>query len=248
MNKDEEIVEYVSLLKDECENIKNDAQFLKKIEETCEFIKNSKECIKDMNNSSFQDLNNCLNNIFFRQFSERISHLRQSGKKLLMKKALVLENEFASHVEKMLKDYNNFSKKDGKTGIKKVTLLDSSGKESKIFKTNGFFSAKIDYTLSNNTKNAAFGIGIHTLDGIYVCGPNTENVKINYHKSGHVLFKIESLPLIRGRYFLSATITHKKGYPIFDKHWKKYPFVVFSGKSNDKYGLISVSCDWEFKN
>lgn len=131
--------------------------------------------------------------------------------------------------------------------IKKVELLDGTKKTKRIFKQGRNMTIKIHYCAKEKITNPMFGIAIHKEEGIHVTGPNNIFAK-KFIKAiegaGVVSYAVKSLPLIKGNYFLTASIHDSTGKESFDYHNKYYCFKVTGG--NEKYGCITLKGKWHF--
>ena len=133
-----------------------------------------------------------------------------------------------------------------KAMFEKIRLLGKDGKEGKVFETGSPFTIRAQYKVSKKVEDAVFGIGIFRNDGLWVYGTNTriaQKERFDLVKDGEFLFRIDSLDLIQGAYWLDVTIEWGNGNPV-DYYKQAVKFEVVS-----KYKDVGVACfghDWTY--
>lgn len=132
--------------------------------------------------------------------------------------------------------------------ITSVVFSQTNGKPTNSFKTNDSFAARIFYKAHQEIQNPVFGVAIYRSDGVHVTGPNT---KVNRHNidvitgEGVVEYQIESLPLLPGTYFFSASIYDNTCLKAYDHHEKMYSFKVLPGGTEEVHGLTRIPSQWK---
>jgi ABC-2 type transport system ATP-binding protein len=134
-----------------------------------------------------------------------------------------------------------------KAMFEKIRLLGKDGKEGKVFETGSPLTIRAQYKVSKKVEDAVFGIGIFRNDGLWVYGTNTriaQKERFDLVKDGEFLFRIDSLDLIQGAYWLDVTIEWGNGNPV-DYYKQAVKFEVVS-----KYKDVGVACfghDWTYE-
>jgi ABC-type polysaccharide/polyol phosphate transport system ATPase subunit len=105
-----------------------------------------------------------------------------------------------------------------------------AGEEHWLFHTGDAVEVDFSYRLKNAVEeDLVFGVGILRADGLTVFGTNTdiESVKIPtpIPSVGRVSFRISSLQLLEGSYFLDIAAHRKDGTP-YDYHHRCYKFSI----------------------
>ncbi|KPV49703.1 ABC transporter, partial [Kouleothrix aurantiaca] len=134
-------------------------------------------------------------------------------------------------------------------GITRVELLDSAGQERLIFQTHAPLTVRIHYHARQRIARPVFGMAIHHENGVWVYGPNThfDNVDIpEVHGEGYVDFIIPQLPLLAGRYLISAAVHDQSELHAYDVHDRRFRMIVQSDDVRDRYGMFSIPHRWEW--
>lgn len=138
----------------------------------------------------------------------------------------------------------------GEVKITDVRILDGAGKKRKLFKTGETLAVEMDYEAKEEIRRPVFGIAIHARDGVHINGTNTRFSKTVFDKikgKGTVRYIVESLPLLKGNFVLSAVVYDFACLHAYDHHDRRYMFNVSSGDLND-YGIFYLPCAWELKS
>ncbi len=133
--------------------------------------------------------------------------------------------------------------------ITDVKMYDEDGNETKKFLTNKKFTAKIKYFSHKKIKDPIFGFAIHRNDGLLIIGPNTRVHKFpipSIEGEGIIEYSIDSLPLLKGLYVVSAGIFEflDGNYIAIDYQDRRFYFEVFDN-SIEEYGLIYTKSKWK---
>jgi ABC-type polysaccharide/polyol phosphate transport system ATPase subunit len=136
---------------------------------------------------------------------------------------------------------------DGSINISNVVCKDEKGQIKHIFTKGKSMVIEITYTNNNSPSKPVFGIGIFKMDGTCVYGTNTliDNlhlVKLPNHDK--VIFRIDSLTLVQGQYYLDVACHHEDGTP-YDYRTKTLTFQVHS--LEEDIGIAYLSHSWELK-
>ncbi|MFN3372581.1 MAG: ABC transporter ATP-binding protein [Chloroflexus sp.] len=134
--------------------------------------------------------------------------------------------------------------------IVRVQLLDRHGHERITFRTHEPLTIRIHYVAHERIERPVFGIGINHESGPWLTGPNTGFDK--YHipvieGAGIVDYHIPRLPLLAGRYLVSASATDYTQLHEFDVHDRMYPLVVHSDGISQRYGMLFIEGNWSWR-
>ena len=133
--------------------------------------------------------------------------------------------------------------------ITRVELLDAEGHERLVFQTHAPLTVRIHYMAHQRITRPVFGMGIHHENGVWVYGPNThfDNVEIPLvDGAGYVDFNIPALPLLAGRYLISAAIHDQSELHAYDVHDRRFRLVVQSDDVRDRYGMFAIPHSWRW--
>ena len=133
-----------------------------------------------------------------------------------------------------------------------VQFLDKNNQERKVFKTNETFIMRIHYKAKKKINKPMFGMAIYSASDCLITGPNTtfSDRTTNFIKGeGYVYFKVKKLPLLSGKYFVSASIYDYTGTHPYDHHHQEYNFDVINNftEFKEKYGLITIDHEWQYE-
>jgi lipopolysaccharide transport system ATP-binding protein len=129
--------------------------------------------------------------------------------------------------------------------ITDVQFYNENGKKVHMFKTGEKMNVQIKYFAKERIERPVFGVAIYRNDGLHINGPNTKfsGCQIDYVTgSGEVEYIIDSIPLLKGTYLLSAAVYDYEITKAYDHHHKKFKFIVVSHVKED--GLIYIPCKW----
>ncbi len=133
--------------------------------------------------------------------------------------------------------------------ITRVQLLDAAGKEQPVFQTYAPLTIRIHYQAHTPIEAPVFGVGIHHESGIWLSGPNTAFDQLTIERvsgAGVVDYTVASLPLLAGRYNVSAAVVDASQIHIYDLHDRLYPLVVHSDGASERYGTLALAGAWRW--
>jgi len=147
--------------------------------------------------------------------------------------------------EVIMKEKDSLRWGSGEIKITKVAFLNEHLKETNTFKCGEKFTARIDYTASEEIKNPVFGVAFYTPYGLLVSGPNTKfSLPVEkIPKSGTLFYKVNNLTLMRGEYFFSTAVYDFALKKPYDHLERKFKFTVFGGNPSD-FGHIDLQGQW----
>lgn len=133
--------------------------------------------------------------------------------------------------------------------ITRVQLLDRNGQERITFRTHEPLTIRIHYVAHERIEHPVFGVGINHESGPWLTGPNTGFDR--YHipfidGPGQIDYHIPRLPLLGGRYLVSASATDCTQLHEFDVHDRMYPLVVHSDGVSQRYGMLFIDGSWSW--
>jgi hypothetical protein len=95
-----------------------------------------------------------------------------------------------------------------------------------------------------------FGLAIHRLDGLHVCGPNTgfgHELRPTISGSGSVRYAVRNLPLLDGLYQISVAVVNASDTETYDYHDRLYPFRVQNreARAREHLGVVTLGGQWD---
>jgi len=133
--------------------------------------------------------------------------------------------------------------------IRSVRLLDAAGDETTIFHTGDPMCIEMAYVAHEPIEEPEFGLALYRHDGLHINGPNTRLAGLEMgivEGPGVVRYAIERLPLLPGRYQITAAV-HDNTRPVaYDYHEEAYAFRVIEGGTLEKEGLLALDAAWEW--
>ncbi len=127
--------------------------------------------------------------------------------------------------------------------ITSLDIIDGEGKPSMEFRTGDAMTLRVGYEAKRRIEDPVFGFGIYNQMGLMVYGTNTRLRGINIpfiEGKGRVDFHTPALPMLDGRYHVSAAI-HTRD-EMTNYHWmdKMYYFDVTS--PGEDAGFLIMDC------
>ncbi|WP_367343455.1 ABC transporter ATP-binding protein [Methanomethylovorans sp.] len=139
---------------------------------------------------------------------------------------------------------NNSRWGDQKVEILNVEFYDKFGNLSNRFNSFDVMTIRILYNAHEKVLDPIFGIALYSEKGENLFGTNTElrDIMIDHIEGkGHIDLKIESIPMLSGRFLLTVAI-HSRTHDPYDWHDKLYHLdVIPTGRDA---GLFNVPCKW----
>jgi len=129
--------------------------------------------------------------------------------------------------------------------ISGVELFNQHGEPTNQFNTGDTLRIKINYHANEVVDNPAFGVSIHSGDGLRLFGINTriDNYTIRtIEGKGSIEFIISSLPFLHGTYLVSVGL-HDQFMGFYDRKTLAYKF--FITKSPPATGMIYPIHEWK---
>jgi lipopolysaccharide transport system ATP-binding protein len=118
-----------------------------------------------------------------------------------------------------------------------------------VFQTHAPLTIRMHYVAHQPISRPVFGVALHHENGFWINGPNTrfDNVDIpDLAGAGYVDYHIPALPLLAGRYQISAAVVDRTMLHTYDHHNRMYRLVVQSTALNERYGAIAIQAAWDW--
>jgi ABC-2 type transport system ATP-binding protein len=137
----------------------------------------------------------------------------------------------------------------GEARIEKIELLDRDGRPTSKVYTGDKVTFRLHVNATEPITGPVFGLGIHTLEGMHVTGPNTREAGVSVDRldgPGTVDLVDERLLLLPGTYDLSAALTDSAALHQFDYRHRAHRFDVGPGTPHETYGgVVSLDGRWQ---
>jgi lipopolysaccharide transport system ATP-binding protein len=131
--------------------------------------------------------------------------------------------------------------------IVRVELLGSDGQPRTVFRTHEALTVRMHYVAHQPIDRPVFGVALHHEGGLWLSGPNSRFDEIDIpevHGSGFVDYTISELPLLNGRYMVSAAAYDDTMLHPYDHHDRSYRLVVQGSGVREHYGIIALPGCW----
>jgi lipopolysaccharide transport system ATP-binding protein len=138
----------------------------------------------------------------------------------------------------------------GEVRIVGVRLLDGHGQDKQLFQVGEPLTVEMRYRAERRVERPVFGLAIHRSDGTHITGPNTQFAGLDIpvvKGEGAVLYRVDHLPLMEGTYYLSVAAVDSADTMVYDHHDRLYKFKVRQVGGGERYGLLSLRGEWEWK-
>ncbi len=109
---------------------------------------------------------------------------------------------------------------------------------------------RLHYQASKQVDDVVFGIGLHTITGQHVTGPNTKDagLRVDVRRGkGHVDLEVERLMLLPGTYDLSLGVTDASLVHQYDHQVRALRFDVLAGEPAERFGVMSLGGSWKIE-
>ncbi len=131
--------------------------------------------------------------------------------------------------------------------IVQVELLDGQGRTPEVFQTYEALTIRLHYAAHEPIREPVFGVAINHESGFWLSGPNTNFSEFQLPTlsgSGYVDYHIPRLPLLAGRYLISAAVVDSTMLYTYDSHDRLYPLTVQSDALRERYGVLAMPGEW----
>lgn len=138
------------------------------------------------------------------------------------------------------------------TGAVEITHVDlfSHGRvlSTPTVRTHDPLTVRLHYRSAEPVDQPAFGIAIHRDDGVHVTGPNTRMSGLDTGRiegQGTIEYTINRLPLLPGRYYLSAAVYDRDLITPYDHRDRFLALVVIEGGTLERFGVVEIGGTWK---
>ena len=131
-----------------------------------------------------------------------------------------------------------------------VELLDAGGVARVVARTGAPLTFRIRYRSCRTVPRPVFGLAIHHESGILLAGPNTLFAGLDIpavQGEGAVEMHIAALPLLAGRYLLSAAVYDETMLHAYDHHDRLYRFTVQNEGGSERFGAMTLGGVWSWR-
>src|SRR5581483_3322192 len=131
----------------------------------------------------------------------------------------------------------------GEVEILDVEFLDGDGQPRSAFRMGQPLVIALRYRAKERIEAPVFGIGLTSVDGVHIAGPNTrvDGARIDsIYGDGRVFYATDELPLLPGVYAVSASVYDETCTHAYDFHDRRYALRVLADESGVRYGLVRI--------
>jgi ATPase subunit of ABC transporter with duplicated ATPase domains len=139
----------------------------------------------------------------------------------------------------------------GEVRIVDVKFLDEAGKPKKVFLSEEPMTIRLSFEAKRRIEEPVFGIALHRDDNVHITGPNTSVSGYDIpavEGQGVLDLVVEQLPLMAGRYELSASILDKTITHRYDHLRRAFSFSVQPCSPWDTLGVFRLAGQWVLRN
>ena len=184
-----------------------------------------------------------------RNFCDRVIYL-QEGEIILQGTANDIVNRYTGDVQAQLIEGGHGQGRIHEWGNREVEIRNASlinNRGEQIFNLNAGddLVVTIDYFAKKRIENPVFGFAIHNSDRGLCFGSNTqigEYLVGPVEGEGKISFRLASLPLRTGDYYLSLSIHSQDHLTDYHRQEYFYPFTILSPGQGE--GLFSIPVEW----
>ena len=128
-----------------------------------------------------------------------------------------------------------------------MEFLRADGRPAETVVTRDPLTIRIRYRAPAPIPHPVIGLAIYTEGGILLTGPNTKMCGFPIDRlegQGAIDYRIERLPLLPGRYLVSASIYDDDLVMPFDHRDRFAAFTVIEGGTGERFGLLELAARW----
>jgi lipopolysaccharide transport system ATP-binding protein len=134
--------------------------------------------------------------------------------------------------------------------ISDVTFAGPEGEGVALALTGQPFAIRLNYEASERLEGPVFGLALYTESGMHLNGPNTRFAGLDIpfvEGRGYVEYRIDPMPLLAGRYYVTAAVTGSDLAEVLDHRHRVASFVVQPTPGlAERWGLLNVPATWSF--
>ena len=131
--------------------------------------------------------------------------------------------------------------------VEGVEFLQDDGRPVETSVTREPLTIRIRYHAPTPIARPVVGLAIYTDGGIHLTGPNTKMGGFPIERldgRGAIDYRIERLPLLPGRYLVSASIYDQDLVMPFDHRDRFAAFTVVEGGTGERFGVLELTARW----
>jgi ABC-type polysaccharide/polyol phosphate transport system ATPase subunit len=135
----------------------------------------------------------------------------------------------------------------GEGTIDRLEIINAFGQSMTRVRSGDSMTIRFHYSVREPLERPVFELGIHTIDGTYVTGPNTREagcVPARLVGSGYVDLVFDRLLLLPGTYNLSCSLLDSNCLHPYDVRQKLMLLDVERGPLHEEHGLVSLAGVW----
>jgi ABC-type polysaccharide/polyol phosphate transport system ATPase subunit len=135
----------------------------------------------------------------------------------------------------------------GEIEITGLDVLSDGARVTGAVRTRDPLTLRLHYRCAAAVSNPVFGLAIHRDDGVHLTGPNTRLSGVEMgvvEGEGTLDYTIPRLPLLPGRYYLSAAVYDRDLITAYDHRDRFRPLVVIEGGTAERFGVIELDARW----
>jgi len=136
----------------------------------------------------------------------------------------------------------------GEAEIERVEFLDGNGRPTTHVRTGDPMVFRIHLVAEKPLERPVLGIGIHTLDGVQVTGPNIREAGLVpevFVGRGYIDYCVERMPLLPGTYDFSALLYNYTISHPYDARIRAFRFDVDHGDPAEQHGVVTLGGHWD---
>jgi ABC-2 type transport system ATP-binding protein len=136
----------------------------------------------------------------------------------------------------------------GEARIVKFEVLDAKGNPVTRVNTGDAVTFRFHYQTTERVEHPVFGIGVNTIEGVQVTGPNTRQASLDIRVlegEGTLDLKVDRLMLVPGAYDVTAVIYDYTCTHPFDHRERLHRFDVGAGNPYEENGVVSLGGTWQ---
>jgi ABC-type polysaccharide/polyol phosphate transport system ATPase subunit len=138
----------------------------------------------------------------------------------------------------------------GEARIEKFEVLDASGEPVKRVRTGDTVVFRLHYKSNALIPKPVWGMGLYTLDGVWVTAPTTQQVgllpeRLEPGAEGWIDLRVDRLLLLPGTYDVSTWLFNMTGGQEYDTRHRSFRFDVEFGDPHEQHGFVSLGGNWE---
>ncbi len=136
----------------------------------------------------------------------------------------------------------------GEAEIERVEFLDAAGRAVTHVRTGDPLVVRVHLAAAEPVEQPVLGLGVHTLDGVQVSGPNLREAGLvpdRFVGRGHVDHRIPRVPLLPGTYDFSALLYDYTITRALDARIRAFRFDVIHGDPAEEHGVVTLGGTWD---